>query len=265
MTAPSPSFSELSAQVGRSPRGPDIPEHWKQGRTAYGGLSAGLLLAKARADHAGLPPLRSALVNFTGPVSGAPLLGSRLLRAGRNVSTVTADATLDGGTVCTATFSFGQSRDSALDFDVAAPPSGKPEDHPPMIPKDQTQFAPGFTVNFDSRLCAGARPITGAKRGHIRCWVRHRDAASRTGEAALLCLADILPPAAMPMLKTFGPVSSMTWICNVLRSPETDDGWYLVEAEANAARGGYSSQLMRIWNSAGELVVEGMQSIVIFA
>ena len=242
-----------------------MPDHWKQGRTAYGGLSAALLLARARLDHPDLPPLRSALVNFTGPVSEAPALTSRLLRRGRNVTTVATEAQGERGTVCTATFSFGAARDSSLEFDVPAPDSGSPTDHPPLIPDGQEAFAPGFTVNFDARLAAGARPMTGADRGHIRCWVRHRDPASRSGEAALLCLADVLPPAAMPMLTTFGPVSSMTWICNWLRGPETDSGWYLVEAEANAARGGYSSQTMRVWNRAGELVIEGMQSIVIFA
>ena len=57
----------------------------------------------------------------------------------------------------------------------------------------------------------------------------------------------------------------MTWIVNILSDkPETEDGWWHVESKMTAARGGYSSQVMRIWNTAGELVVEGMQSVAVF-
>ena len=42
-----------------------LPENWMQGRTTYGGLTAALLLEAARRGHADLPPLRSAMINFT--------------------------------------------------------------------------------------------------------------------------------------------------------------------------------------------------------
>lgn len=67
------------------------------------------------------------------------------------------------------------------------------------------------------------------------------------------------------MFKQMGPVSSMTWIFNVLKdAPETKDGWWHVETNLTAAQGGYASQVMRIWNTEGELVVEGVQSVAIF-
>lgn len=57
----------------------------------------------------------------------------------------------------------------------------------------------------------------------------------------------------------------MSWIFNLLTdNPQTKDGWWHIESRLTAAGGGYSSQLMRIWNMDGELVVEGMQSIAIF-
>jgi acyl-CoA thioesterase len=83
--------------------------------------------------------------------------------------------------------------------------------------------------------------------------------------ASLLCIADVLPPAALPLFKRMGPVSSMTWIFNVLSdNPRTDDGWWHIETDLTAARNGYSSQIMRIWSTRGELVVEGVQSVAIF-
>jgi len=70
----------------------DIPPHWKQGRTAYGGLTAALMLAGAQKQIEGLPPLRSALINFVGPVTDSPLLTAELQRKGRNVTSVSAAA-----------------------------------------------------------------------------------------------------------------------------------------------------------------------------
>ena len=256
------SFAQLAEQT--KTRSPEIPESWKQGRTAYGGLSAALMLTQARNAHPDLPELRSTLVNFTGPVTDAPDLTTEVLRRGRNVTTLFSRAEIEGKTVCTSTFSLGAARDSHLDIDCPAPHAGAPESHELFFPED-SPFVPGFTRNFETRLIEGSRPMSGGTSGRLRCWSRHKDPASRDGEASLLCIADILPPAAFTIMKQLGPVSSMTWICNFLRKPETRDGWYHVEANLTAALDGYSSQVMRIWNTEGQLIVEGMQSITIFA
>lgn len=256
-------FSQLMKRVGDV--APPIPDDWKQGRTAYGGLSAAFLLERVRADYTDLPPLRSMIVNFTGPVTDAPTLSSTLLRQGRNVTTAYATAEIEGKTVCTATFSFGASRESAVRVvgpDVETP---DPDNVQPFFPPGAEKFAPAFTRHFETKLIEGARPMSGTDRGYIRCWCRHRDQRARSGEAALLAIADMLPPAALPLLKTFAPVSSMTWMCNFLRDPETQDGWYMLDTDLTAAQDGYSSQVMRIWNRKGELIADGMQSVVIFA
>ncbi|MEM9600951.1 MAG: thioesterase family protein, partial [Pseudomonadota bacterium] len=255
-------FSELIQNT--DPQVEQIPDGWKQGRTAYGGLTAALMLVRAQAMLDTPLPLRSALVNFTGPVSEPPIIETAILRQGRNVTTLGARGDIDGKAVCTATFSFGAARDSHLNVDCAAPDAPDPDDCPAFLDVD-SPFIPTFTRNFETRLIEGNRPMSGGTSKRLRCWARHGDEASREGEAALLCLADILPPAALTIMKQIGPVSSMTWICNILRDPGTDEGWYQVEADLTAAVDGYSSQVMRIWNRRGDLIVEGMQSIAIFA
>jgi len=107
--------------------------------------------------------------------------------------------------------------------------------------------------------------MTGADEGYIRTWSRHEDASSREGIASLLTLGDVLPPSAAPRFKQFGPVSSVNWIFTVLSdAPKTHDGWWHVETKLTAAMGGYSTQVMRIWNTDGELIAEGMQCVAIF-
>ena len=242
----------------------DIPPHWKQGRTAYGGLTAALMLAGAQKQIEGLPPLRSALINFVGPVTDSPLFTAELQRKGRNVTSVSAAAHIGDQAVGRAEFLFGTTRSSDINIDFPAPDAIAPEAAEAFTPEAARAMVPQFFHNFDTRLIAGARPMMG-EEGYIRTWSRHKDPAARSGVAALLCLADVLPPAAMPLLRKFAPVSSMSWIFNLLQDdPQTEEGWWHVESNLTAARGGYSSQVMRIWNTDGELVVEGMQSIAIF-
>ena len=260
------SFSHLLANFRPSGEGltTEVPENWRQGRTAYGGLTSGLLLGAVQHLPADLPPIRSALVNFTAPVTEPPEITTELLRQGRNVTTIAARAEIGGKPAAIATFSFGAARGSHVRRDRAAPEAPAPADTELFIPEFAKALAPAFHEHFEMRLIAGDRPMSGKDHGYTRCWVRHADPAAR-GAAALLCLADILPPAVYPMLKKRGPNSSMTWICNFLDDDlSTDDGWWQIETDLSAARDGYSSQVMRAWNTRGDLVIDGMQAVAIF-
>lgn len=242
-----------------------LPKGWMQGRTSYGGLTAALMLEASRRQVADLPPLRSAMIGFTAPVTEGPLLSARLLRRGRNITTLEAQARIGEQVVGTANFSFGVAQTSDIAVARPAPEAPPPEDTPVMIPKEAEAFVPGFHRNFDMRLIEGAMPFSGATRGYIRGWARHRDPASRDGVVSQLCIGDILPPAVFPLFKRLGPNSSVTWMFNLLEpDATTEDGWWHIESEVTAARDGYSSQVMRMWNAGGDLVADGMQSVIVF-
>ena len=243
----------------------EIPDNWRQGRTAYGGISAALALEAVQKLHQDLPPLRSSLINFTGPVPASPVYRTNILRQGRNVTTIEVKGFDGEAPVISVVFSFGASRESQLSVGFPAPEASPPETCELYTPKDYAKFIPVFFQRFDTRLIAGGRPVTGQNEGYVRVWSRHQDAASREGTSSLLCIGDVLPPGALPMLTQPGPVSSMTWIFNILSDkPSTKDGWWQIETRLTAAHEGYSTQVMRIWNSAGELIAEGMQSVTIF-
>lgn len=107
-----PGYQELAKAMQPSEDGWKAPLHqdWKQGRTAYGGLSTALALEAVYQDHNDLPPLRSATINFIGPVSADPVYRTNLLRHGRNVTMVEAKGYVEGNPVISVTFSFGASR-----------------------------------------------------------------------------------------------------------------------------------------------------------
>ena len=249
-----------------------VPDGWRQGRTAYGGLTAGLCAVAARKDRE-LAELRSLMINFTGPVTGDPAFAARMLRQGRNVTSVGVDVSIqkDGAdaTAGNALMVFGAARESVLDVDCAAPEVSAPEDAEPLIPPGGEMFAPNFIRNFEIKLVGGARPLSGAAKGRMLCWVRHRDPGAWNlrgagAEAAFLCLGDALPPAAFPMMRAPAPISSVNWTVNLVRAPVSEGGWFLVESEQLAAREGYSSQAMRYWDCEGRLVAQGMQAVAVF-
>lgn len=259
---PVPSFSDIVQSV-RQGTSPPVPEEWKQGRTAYGGLSAGLLVEVAHKRIIDLPQLRSLQVQFTGPVTGDPDLSARLLRQGRNVTSVGAEASVEGKPVANALVIFGAGRESTLDIDDASPRVAAPEACELFMPPG-TPFVPAFIPNFEIRFAGGQRPMAGDPEGRILAWVRHRDPADHDGESAFVCLGDVLPPAAFAAMRAPVPISSVNWQLNLLREPETREGWFLVESHQTAAREGYSSQRMRYWNTEGRLVAEGMQAVAVF-
>lgn len=238
----------------------DVPADWMQGRTAYGGFSAALALVAAQRAAEDLPPLRSATVNFVGPLAGTVTVRARVLRRGRNASWVSAEVTSDAGVGLTATFVFmGPVEASTLHLHEVPTPAG-------IVPLDQAvplpeRAGPSFAPNFERRF---ALPKTERPVPEIVWWERLRETRGLDPMVALMLLADALPPGVMPLTGP-APISSMTWLINLLTPlPQTADGWFLLQAQGNYAEKGCSSQNMAIWNTDGTAVAVGMQSIALF-
>lgn len=235
-----------------------IPDGWLQGRTAYGGLSAALALHAAMRSDVDLPPLRSALVAFVGPLNGAVEIRAQRLRRGRNAAFVQADVVSEAGLGLRATFVFMARVESSLDHRTGqAPrlPLPGPDDR---ILRGHPAIA--FSQNFE--LVEGRE----AKAAEWLRWVRLKDREGIDPAVALMAVADCLPPAALKLLGRPAPVSSMTWQLNLLGDiPASDDGWWLLQASSDYARAGISSQRMGIWAADGRPVAEQMQSVAVFA
>lgn len=240
-----------------------VAENWLQGRTFYGGLTAALCMEGALRAHPGLPPLRSAQISFVGPAEGDVSVRSEVLRQGKSVTFVNADLFGEAGLAARAVFAFGLARPSMFNRHFTPAPDVPGSDEagfffPPGIE------GPAFARNFDVRLAKGGVPMTASAEHDHFLWVRHRDPHA-TSIAALLALADMPPPAMMPMFPAPARISSMTWGLNFLSDhPQTEDGWWLLETRAENAAEGYSSQDMIVWNRAGEPVIAGRQSVAIF-
>lgn len=240
-----------------------VPVEWLQGRTAYGGFSAALaLVAAMRLGGEGLPPLRSAAVSFVGPASGLADINVRVLRKGKNATWIGAEITCGGACTLTATFVFMGPVDSAVHLNRQVVPAGL------IAAEDSRSFEPHphmpvfLRSNFEVRF---ALPKGDGTSAEICWWVRLKDRAVLDPMVEVMLVADALPPGILPLLTPATPVSSMTWIANLLTpAPVTRDGWWLLRSSADYSERGCSSQHMGLWNAEGEPVVSGMQAVAVF-
>ena len=239
----------------------EIPDDWLQGRTSYGGLSTAMALHCAMRSDADLPPLRSAQVSFVGPLSGPVMITAHRLRRGKNAAFIQADVESEAGLGLRCTFVFMRAIESAVDYETTTVP-----DFPRPGPGDVTykghpQVA--FTQQFEF---VDRRDGPELKPAEWLRWTRLNERDGLDPMIELIAVADCLPPAALRLLSRTVPLSSLTWMLNVLGpTPATEDGWWLLRSDADYARAGSSSQVMGIWNAAGQRVAEQMQSVALFA
>lgn len=240
----------------------NAPPAWSQGRTLYGGMTAALCHEAARPLIAAEVPLRSAQFAFIGPASGSLRLVPTIARQGRSLSAVTVDLLADDRLAAKATFLFGAPRDSVVAYDRADTPTvPPPEDCEPLFPEG---FAPaGFFDNFDMRVTAGSRLISGGDP-EFTLWVRFRDAQSVDPVTALLALADAPPPAAMPAFPRPAAISTATWSIDLMYAPTAPNDWHLLRSTGEQASDGYAMQDMTLWDSGGRRLIQGRQCVAIF-
>ncbi len=236
-----------------------IPGDWLQGRTTYGGLSAALALHAAQGIEPALPPLRSAQIAFIGPLVGEVTVTATRLRRGRTAAFIQADVVSEAGLGLRATFVFMADQPSRIDLAGRLTSTLRPPAPDAKVYTGPDEF---FTGNFNFL------DLKEAAKGEAEWlrWARLRDHDGLDPMVQLMAVGDALPPAAFKLLgKEFAPISSLTWIVNLLTpAPTTREGWWLLSAVSDHARHGCSSQVMTMWNADGQPVAQGMQSVAIF-
>ncbi len=259
----------LDELLGSAARGADggiryaVGADWLQGRTVYGGLTAALALDAVLAAHPAAAPLRSAQISFVGPVGGDCHVATRLLRHSKSSLFAAADVTSANGFGTSAVFSFMPARASAVDHaSVPRPAIAAPDALAPVPPHP---LRPAFSQQFEMRPAHGPAFLLGQDDGTILTWVRWVDRPTCAVPVALLALADALPPAALPLFPTFGPISSSTWMQHFLvDQPASASGWWLLSSSTRQVQRGFSVQDMAIWNDVGELVSLGAQGVAVY-
>lgn len=260
------SYSDLMQAFRAS--GPDykieLGENWKQGRTAFGGLTAALLVDAIQNEHPDLPPLRTLQVNFIGPADGELSVTHRVLRKGKNNITFYAELNSELGNGTHALITFGVSREMQREMDYPLKEiSRQPEE---LASVEVPEGAPSFLGNMDRRWVSGPQLMEGSDNPDILVWGRLNDEKGRADGLAPLILLTDTPPAALTFIKGgVRALSSMNWNINMLTDDyATRDGWWLMRSVTSFVKDGYSSQINQVWNSEGRRVMDAIQHQAIF-
>jgi acyl-CoA thioesterase len=234
---------------------------WMQGRTLYGGASALIAFTMAQRAFTDLPPLRAAQIGFVAPVGEEIELGVEMVRQGRNVTQVRSEIHAGGNLALTAFWLFAAEREAN-----AVHPCDPPADWPgPPMENAQAMKGQGPSFiqnNFELRFGQQKGDDHGAT---IRRWARLTEANDLDPVSRLVLMGDVMPPGAMRIMQRMGPISSINWSFNVL-DPESqsEDGWYLAENASQHAGAGYSSERLRMWDTQGRQVLDGLQCVAVF-
>ncbi|RGP41353.1 hypothetical protein BPTFM16_01658 [Altererythrobacter insulae] len=239
---------------------PDAQD-WMQGRTLYGGASALIAYTQAIRAFSDLPPLRAAQIGFVAPIGEEVELHADIVRQGRNVTQVRSEIHSGGKCALTAFWLFGAGREAN-----ALRASDRPENWPGSAEENARAMqgqGPSFIQNnFDIRFGQSKDDDHGAT---IRRWARLTDADELDTVSRLVLMGDVMPPGAMRIMQRIGPISSINWSFNVLRhEASSNDGWFLAENASQHADEGYSSERLRMWDSGGNQMLDGLQCVAVF-
>ncbi len=244
-----------------------LPKVWGQGRTAYGGVSAAMLLAAIQEKVETGRLMRSFNCNFVGPLllEQPFTIDVEVLRQGKSASQVVARAIQDGKTSILCQVCFGVARESKVKVvnkdthDMSLPKKAK---FLPQIPK----VTPKFLRFFDLAIDKGKLPFTGSKKSLIHGWMRYTNPPESITDAHLIGLIDSWPPTVLQMLRWPAPASTMCWNVEFIH-PHTalqPTDWFAYQSHTRQAEDGYAHTEANIWDQKGELIAISRQAVAIF-
>lgn len=254
------------ASTGKS--GPiQIPEQWTQGRTAFGGLSACLLLAASNELISKDIALHSVYTSFIGPLmANMPFdIEVLILREGKNVVQVLSKAYQNGQVAVLQQSCFGVKRESKIAVDHIPSLSMSPPDKP-LFTRDHHKKLPDFIQFFDFHIHNGGEPFSGSTASHTHGWMRFKEPPKTITLPHIVCLTDVWPPTVAQQLQNVAPLSTMNWYMEFIdpNVPCHPADWLAYQCDASYAKGGYAYTDAYIWNCSGEIIAKSHQTIAVF-
>jgi acyl-coenzyme A thioesterase PaaI-like protein len=239
-----------------------IPPDWWSWAGAHGGLLVALAAADAAdADAALDATLRGSTAQLLRPVRGPLTLTSRVVHAGRRLTTVRTEGTTAGRTALVVHSTFGPTG--------SAPGAGARDPLPaPLVhaPEDLPAFTPPadlvpFGGHVDIRPTDDVLPLSGASTARLTAWVRLREEGGAPGPLRTTLLADALAPSLYATLDRPAPVPTVELSIHhrTAPSPGGEDPWLLVRARTDWSDEGWVSEAVDLWDRAGAHVATSRQ------
>lgn len=244
-----------------------ISANWGQGRTAFGGATAGVLFTAINSLVGDDRVLRAFNTSFVGPITlDAPFdVQVSKLREGKNVSHFQGQI-LQNGKVCVASQAcFGVGRTSKIrvenhEVHAMAPP--RKAQFIPQIPK----VTPKFLRHFDLAIAEGGVPFTGRQTHHYHGFMRFTKAPRTLTDGHLITMIDAWPPTLLQMMRWPAPASTVTWNIEFIHPhrPVSGEDWFAYQAHTRQAVDGYGHTEATIWDKDNEVVAISRQTVAVF-
>lgn len=257
------------------PAGPGVYEGridpgWWIVRGPNGGYLAALLLRALEAavgDRERTP--RSLTVHYLRPPAAGPVrVETRVERAGRSLTTVTARMLQEGALQALAIGAFSKPRTSAS-FQHAAMPEVEPPERLEPMPRGSERTLP-IHARYEQRWAIGAKPWSGGSPQALAGgWIRL--AEPRALDAPLVAaFADAWPPAVfswaeLGALQGGVPTVDLTVHFRATLPPPGagDRDFALVAFRSRVAREGFLEEDGEIWSRDGVLLAQSRQLAVL--
>jgi len=239
-----------------------IDPGWFVVRGPNGGYIAAMLLRAlaARVDDAARAP-RSLTVHYTAPpVEGAAWIETRVERAGRSLTSVSARLGQGDRLLALALGAFSLPRAEAPAFRDVAPPQVSP-------PEQCVAFPPRIPIHerFEQRWAIGSPPFTGGEIAQGGGWIRLSEGTRPLDAPLAAAFSDAWPPALFGRLKEpLGrgvPTIDLTIHFRApLPPPDVRPGDFaLCVFRSRYARDGFLEEDGEIWSASGELLAHSRQ------
>ncbi len=238
-----------------------VPEGFRQGRGAFGGLVvAALARAAEQVEAAPERPLRSVQSALLAPVAAGP---SRIelspLRIGSGVSTYLALLRQEGEVRAQATLVYGRRRVEDPGWAPQPPDMGRPAEV--GVLSVGPPFGPEFGQHFEFRP-TGPLPFSQGP-AESAGWVEARPALERLTAPDVLALLDTWWPAALVRESRPRPMATLAYTAQLLMDPgAVSQGPLYFRARADVQVEGFSVELRELWTPQGQLVGLNQQTFV---
>lgn len=240
-----------------------IDAGWAQGRGAYGGLVAALLIRALELDAPRGQTVTTITASFTAPATEGPAtIRTEAVRAGRNVSTLRASLLRDDATLATCLATFARVREGGLSHRALRMPQAPPPDAVPDGPDEH--YIPAFARRFAFRQTHGPRPFSGGTEARVAGWCRLVEPGVPLDAAHVSALLDAWPPASVAISPVWCPVASVELTYHFLAPLPIAADWLFYDAHAGHVAGGLADDRATLWTPSGQVVATSRQLIALF-
>ena len=244
-----------------------VAASWAQGRTVYGGLSAGLLCDTV---SQGIDPnrrLRYLKVGFLRPLEAEKPFRIEMeeISAGRTVVVRSAQIVQDGVARVAVQANFVTRLESQVEIETFRPPKLKSRDEEGAMHMRGPQL-PAFTQFIDFHVTTDGLPFQGVDVSELGGWMRFETPPDAFTKSHLVCLIDVWPPAPVPHFDKMVPLSTVNWGIHFAEPLDgiSGDDFLGYLARTNFFKDSYGSSTADIWAPDGRLLARSYQTFVIY-